>query len=92
MCLSNLPEAEAVVVLVFLVRYTPNRSGLESCIVESTTSYTFPVQTGGIFYFLWHRLYYRYEKKIIVWNVVILIALDRAFQMEQNDTNISYMG
>ena len=28
---------------------------LESCIVESTTSYTFPVQTGGIFYFPWHR-------------------------------------
>ena len=23
--------------------------------VESTTSYTFPVQTGGIFYFPWHR-------------------------------------
>ena len=24
-------------------------------VVESTTSYTFPVQTGGIFYFPWHR-------------------------------------
>ena len=23
--------------------------------MESTTSYTFPVQTGGIFYFPWHR-------------------------------------
>ena len=22
--------------------------------MESTTSYTFPVQTGGIFYFPWH--------------------------------------
>ena len=27
------------------------QSGLESCIVESTTSYTFPMQTDGIFYF-----------------------------------------
>ena len=25
-----------------------------------------------------------------VCNVLIIIALDRAFQMEQNDTNISY--
>ena len=24
-------------------------------VVESTTRYTFPVQTGGIFYFPWHR-------------------------------------
>ena len=24
-------------------------------VVESTISYTFPVQTGGIFYFPWHR-------------------------------------
>ena len=36
-----------------------SRSGLASCPsldynVESTTSYTFPVQTGGIFYFPWH--------------------------------------
>ena len=23
--------------------------------MESTTSYTFPLQTGGIFYFPWHR-------------------------------------
>ena len=28
---------------------------LESCIVESTASYIFPVQTGGIFYVPWHR-------------------------------------
>ena len=34
-----------------------------------------------------------WDQKIkFVWNVLILIALDRAFQMEQNDTNISYMG
>ncbi len=29
--------------------------------VESTTSYTFPVQTGGIFYFPWHQYRHRIE-------------------------------
>ena len=33
-------------------------------VVESTTSYTFPVQTGGIFYFPWHR--HRRERRLLV--------------------------
>ena len=31
------------------------------------------------------------QKIKFVWSDLILIALDRAFQMEQNDTNISYI-
>ena len=34
----------------------------------------------------------RYETKNETCLELILIALDRAFQMEQNDTNMSYMG
>ena len=57
-----------------------------NCMVLDVTAIYF-----GITAFLKQLLGMRQKKN---WNVLILIALDRAFQMEQNhnDTTISYIG
>ena len=58
--ISNCLIFEGFLVLCYKYRQYANATmaeqggGLE-WVVESTTSYTFPVQTGGIFYFPWHR-------------------------------------
>ena len=36
--------------------------------MESTTSYTFPVQTGGIFYFSWNRHWASIHESVITYD------------------------